>query len=669
MNSNDLQIDRLILVGYRKNYTVPFYPGVNIIYGDADTGKSSILKIIYYLLGSKPIQVDHEIQSSVKYAVLELKLNNVRYCVKRDLYNANQLVEVYSCDFEELDENYPEKYSPSLASDSTEMKSLSEFIMSELNFPHVKLKQAPTKADSALARLSIRDLFKFCYLEQDDVGSKAMINIGNHVVEVRNKEVFKYIFNVLDTNISDVEGDISDKSREKQELSSEFKIITKFLQDTEFESIEKIDEEISSIEDEVDILKEQLDNINNRIVSDSELYNGFKDALDTINLKIVEQETIKKNSANNLERFSRLQNDYINDIGKLKSIQKANEIIGVDTNLTTACPICDSQMEISELSDVFSITDDDKVKHEINSINRRIKDIKHLILENRKEITESSFLLEKLSVEKEKAKLFIDQELEKSISPYLTERDAIVSESAVLSERKDKYRHILKVRNQHSKITDKIGKLESDIVKLNERLERLRKDAPSIDNIIGKLGNYLDSYLEFIHIKNKNNVSISGRTFLPVVRGIEYRNINSGGMRTIISIGYLAILLRARMLLDLNLPNLMMVDTVGKYLGKTKDEYILDTDNDEDQAEGISDPEKYANIYKYLISTAEEFEDKGELCQILLVDNDVPKEITEKYKDFVVAQYSSDGIHGLPVGLIDDWDDTSSKSHELDTTV
>jgi len=652
-----MKIEKLILVGHRKDYIVPFYPGVNIIYGDADTGKSSILKLIYYLLGSKPIQVDQEIQSSVNYAVLELSINNNPYCIKRDIYNPNRLVEVFSCDYENISKNFPQKYTPSVSSSTADTKSISEFILGELNFQNVKLKQAPTKESSDLARLSIRDLFKYCYLDQDDVGSKSMMNIGNPIVEVKNKEVFKYIFNVLDTNITDVDAEISEKTKEKHELENQFRVISKFLQDTEFESIEKIDNKISGIEEEADVLQEQLDDINNRIVADSELYNGFKDALDTINLKIIEQESIKTTSTNNLDRFSRLQNDYLNDIAKLKSIQKSQEIIGQEIPPTATCPICEAQMDISRISESFSITNTDKVRHEINSISRRIKDLSNLISDNRQEITKSTVLLDELNDEKIKAKMFIDQELEKSISPYLTERDAIVRESAVLSERRDKFRHILKVRNQHSKITDRIGKLEADIVKLKDKLDDLKENAPSIDNILSVLGRYLDNYLETVHIKNKTNVLISDKSFLPVVRGNEYRNINSGGMRTIISIGYLAILLRAGLNFDMNLPSLMMIDTVGKYLGKTKDKYQSDT---EDKEEGISDPEKYANIYKYLIGLAEEFEDKNELCQILLVDNDVPQEIVDKYKGFVVAHYSSEGANGLPVGLIDDWDDANS---------
>lgn len=72
-----INIKSLNLVGTRKTYSIPFYPGVNIIYGDSDTGKSSILEFINYLMGSSSIELADEIKSSVEYAALELELNKV----------------------------------------------------------------------------------------------------------------------------------------------------------------------------------------------------------------------------------------------------------------------------------------------------------------------------------------------------------------------------------------------------------------------------------------------------------------------------------------------------------------------------------------------------------------------------------------------------------------
>lgn len=53
---------------------------------------------------------------------------------------------------------------------------------------------------------------------------------------------------------------------------------------------------------------------------------------------------------------------------------------------------------------------------------------------------------------------------------------------------------------------------------------------------------------------------------------------------------------------DINHPRFLMLDTIGKYLGKNlKTKYASDTNIIDDIDEGISDPEKYENIYNALI--------------------------------------------------------------------
>ena len=354
---------------------------------------------------------------------------------------------------------------------------------------------------------------------------------------------------------------------------------------------------------------------------------------------------------NELRNFS-----YKNDIDKLKSATQAKDVIGRETERSTTCPICDSKISLIDISEVFSIPEDSKVKQELNSISRRSKDLIQIIADNQQRVSECTSILTELYEEKNRAKQFLDEELEKSVSPYLTERDAIVTELAYLKERRSKYQQALKVRNQQNSIADQIGRLESSVIKLKNKLDELKENAPSIDTILKALGNDLDHYLEKINIKNRSGVSVSDKSFLPIVRNIEYRHINSGGLRTIVSIGYLAVILKAKLTMDTNVPSLLMIDTVGKFLGKTKEGYKTDTDIQADLTEGVSDPEKYKNIYEYLFDLSEEFENKGKLCQIILVDNDIPPEIAILNKGFEIAHFSTNGVNDLPIGLIDDWD-------------
>ncbi|MCF6441702.1 hypothetical protein L1077_19895 [Pseudoalteromonas luteoviolacea] len=651
-----LLLKQLVLVGHRKDYTVTFNQGVNIIYGDADTGKSSILRVVYYLLGGKTSKLDHEITSSVKYAVLEIEINSAPYCIIRDLYNSSKDVDVYSCPYAKLEENFPEKYASSVTKSTNEKKSLSDFLLEELNFPIVKLKQAPTKDNSETARLSFLDLFKYMYLNQDDVGSTHMLNIGNPVVEVKNREVLKYIFNVLDTNISDLEVDISTRVKEKSDLESQYRVISKFLSEIEFDQTSAIDEEITLIDELKEDLERQLKDLNNKMVSNNKLYSGLKEALDTINLDIKRFESVKSNAERNIERFSRLSNDYLNDIQKLKAAAQAKVAIGKQKHTTSNCPICDNTIDLSDVSEEFDISQENKLKQELNSIVRRSKDLTVLIADNRKELEETNKTLSELYKEQFKAKEYIDEELASSVTPFLAERDVLVKENAKLGERREKYLNALKVRNRQRSIAEHIGRLESNITQLKGRLEEMLMNSPSMSSVLSGLATSLDLFLQNVKINNQFGVSVSEKSFLPIVRNIEYRNINSGGLRTITSIGYLASIMGAKLNTNTNLPSLMMIDTVGKFLGKTPEDGAVDTDLKADEREGVSDPDKYKNLFESLLDLAERFEENGKLCQIILVDNDLPPEVAKKHSGFEIAHYRSNGVNNLPIGLIDDWE-------------
>ena len=98
-----------------------------------------------------------------------------------------------------------------------------------------------------------------------------------------------------------------------------------------------------------------------------------------------------------------------------------------------------------------------------------------------------------------------------------------------------------------------------------------------------------------------------------------------------------------------------MIDTVGKYLQKTKTKYIEETNSQDDLDEDVSSPIKYKNLYEHIINLSIKMEESGKVCQIILVDNDVPPFIEEDYSGFVVKRFSKDPSNNLPIGLIDDY--------------
>ncbi len=654
--STSILIKKLVLVGHRKNYVTSFNPGVNIIYGDADTGKSSILELINYLFGAKKFSLYEEIESSVKFALLEVSLNEKVVCIKRDIFDASCLVEVYHCDFEEIDNFSPEKFWPNFDGSSINYGYYSDFLLESLNLPRLKIKISPSKDDSKMNRFSFRDLFKYCYINQDDLGSKRLLDIGNYALEAKNRETFKYIFNILDTQSSELQIEISDKLTKKKNIEQNYKVIAEFLRTSEFQSLDSLDDAVIFLDRALEDINHHISKINMRMTADNEAYRALKSVHDDNFYAIKNAEDKRDKAISNIQRYIRLKNDYVSDINKFKSLELAKQLIDCDVKVVTLCPVCDSQMQVDEAKNRFDIIEKEKINFEINTLNRRIKDLTSLIDEQRSLSDRQSEELKVLLEDQKRIKEVFDANSKDMITPYLAERDSFISEQASLKEKRNEYVSKLKLRNQHQQLYKSIEDLEIDLATLNEKLKELKENAPSQIDILSSLADELNDYLAFINIKNRTRISISERKFLPIVRDLDYQDINSGGLRTITSIGYFCSIFRKAKDQVLNIPPFLMIDTVGKYLGKTKASYLNETSSTEDLNEGMSDPSKYKNIYEYLIKLSVDFESAGKVCQIILVDNDVPPEIQLDYGGFVVAHFSSEGRNGLPVGLIDDAD-------------
>ena len=188
--SSHLQISRLILVGHRKNYVIKLNPGLNIIYGDSDTGKSTILEFIDYLLGSSSIELADEVKSSVDHAALEIIVDDSYYTVKRSIFNSSELIDVYHSNFEDTEKHIPERYAPNYKTKSGASGFYSDFLLDLLNLPKISIKVSPTQKSSDIKRLGFRSVFKFCYLDQDKVGGKSFLDLGNWSQATSTREVF-----------------------------------------------------------------------------------------------------------------------------------------------------------------------------------------------------------------------------------------------------------------------------------------------------------------------------------------------------------------------------------------------------------------------------------------------------------------------------------------------
>lgn len=644
-------IKKLILVGRDKNYVVPFTNGLNIIYGDSDTGKSSILNLVDYLLGASKVDMYDELEMHGQYALLELELNNQIYTIKRDIFDNNAFVEVYHTPVESIDNVFPKEYGPHSRKEGP-AGYLSEFLLRALNIPLVKLKQAPTKADSKMSTLSFRDIFKFCYLDQDEVGNKDILDQNkNHAVFVKNKETFKFLHHLLDDKITLLQEEIGEKSRQRQSINQQFSIISSFLREARMSTTETLEEMHTQLMEALQAVDSEISQLNQSMKSNSEQDEELRQFIIDKQIHIDSLSMSKMYKETQLDQNLRLKKDYQQDIDKLTASLEVIKKMPNHQSNSVSCPVCDSELQAARFNELFSQYDATAIEQEVKSLKNRVKEITTLIYQDRETILEAAATLDSFNNEIRKAKSLLDVRTKEFVSPFIAQRDILNVRRGEIKEEIKQVDYLLKMRNQVNELVKRSELLSAQITELNTKLDALIAKAPSVDGVLGAIGDNLHEFLTSIPVRNPYGIGISKSTLLPVVRDKDYTRLTSGGLRTLVSVGYLISILRNSLVNETNYPSLIMIDTIGKYIGKTKPKYLKLTNKIEDQAEGLNDPLKYQNIYTYLVNMCEQMLVKYDF-QIIVVDNDLPEGLESQLEKNVVKKFSVVPSEGYEIGFI-----------------
>lgn len=90
-----------------------------------------------------------------------------------------------------------------------------------------------------------------------------------------------------------------------------------------------------------------------------------------------------------------------------------------------------------------------------------------------------------------RAREMLDTESKAMITPYLTQRDTLVKEIASNRQSRSQLVTNIRVRNQQQQIHDSYENINAAIKLLQDRLSELKETAPSIQDVLEKLADYL----------------------------------------------------------------------------------------------------------------------------------------------------------------------------------
>lgn len=617
-----LLIKRIVLVGKEKNYIVSFQEGLNIIYGDSDKGKTTILELIKYALGSEKIKVNLEIEEKVERFFLEVEIKNEFYTIERDLFDKNNYIRVYKEKSENIIENKEISVIYLDLEKDGKFQNYSDFLLEKMGISQGRIsKKRNDKIE--FQKITVPSIMKFCYLTQDDIGSKKMLNLDNYGLFGMNIKILKYIYKVLDEEIAQLEDEIGKLLQDRNTKDKECKIIKDFLFEDEILSMKNLNNEIEEITKILLENENELRNINSEILEKTNVMENFRKNLNENYIKekelSIEIEKLKRQKI----KFGELLEKYIEEIQKIDlGVDLLNKTDIDLNNLECTCPVCKGKITLEEVEENYEIEKKEFLKAEKKRIKQKYTSLEKYIEELSLKLNELIKEKIELSLNIKNSEILLNKEVENHIAPFISVRD-LLNEN--IGRNKEKINECFKLKKIEGKIElkkEEVRDLDKSLSKLNDDLSDKKKNTISTEEMRVNLAFNLERILQNIEIENLYGVGISKR-FLPIFRNDSYESHTSGGVRTILSVAYYLSILEDTINKNLNKPSILLIDTIGNFLGKNKEE------NDEDEV--VNDPKKYHNMYYEILRICEKGKRLDKNVQVIVVDNDYPGKNFEVY--------------------------------------
>lgn len=623
-------------MSYRR--TIEFNEGLTIISGEKTSGKSLILSLIDYCFGKGSkidLSVQQELEALCDEVFLELSINNELMTFNRSLKKKFDKVNIYFCSFMDIDE-----YTPKILT----IKEAMQLIMQKLGVSEYKLiRYKQRSAEKEIDTVSFRDIFRYVYIHQHDLGTGNFLEKNNVFKANKNPHAFKMMFNMVDVDKDTLNEKLVEIQNKISETKKELIGLKSYLKDRDAEdpfivqlTIEKIGQEIDEKRKEKDdVIKDSKSNEN----KENRLYIQLKKDFEEISNEIFGKRKEEKQLNLSLSSKKLLLEEYEVELSEVEETLNVNYKLVISDQILE-CPLCNSQ-----------------IKHDHNNKNT---DTERMLLRIKKEILSKMTLVSGL-IEMDNKKI---EELNKEISslnekreifdeaikvyskkthvPFLSQIETINSMINRLTKDQEVLRESLRIYHKIEEKEKSISALGLEEEKLKEKLASLQITGGDKEKIFIFLDNKYKEYMSRLKYDVLEGTYIHREKYTPYYNGASVYSHESGGLLESMQLSFLgAILLGKEAGYADGHPGLLMLDSISKYVGTLKGEEHsfneLDYPNDNSlNRDAIKDPEVYEEFYKILIEL-------GGNHQIILVENTPPQKFDRLYTKYTFYN----GKHGL----------------------
>lgn len=650
------------------SYDISFHPqgasdgfrALSVIAGPSQTGKTTIVDFISYLLGDDHLPRHAEIRSHVRAAILNVDLAAEPVVIERSTVGGpSSFASVWEGSSGSLDSESEMRLSIEPTSDPA---GLSQYVLASMHLDGVLFPDSSKKEETKTAVMSIRDLFRVFVVPNERLDNKDLVfERSNYMVAQKYRQSVDVMFGVHDNEAANLALQVRNAAELLRTVEGRLSALRQVAErdypegptELELRSLSAAVRvaEISAQIRALDAERRSSDRSSAQLRAD--LREAQRSAQQA-RVRVRDRESL-------LARLDALRGQYADNQRKLAFLVDAEVLF--DPLQVSVCPACFNSIgpltmhdgicglchhevpsspeqipaaapsdgeEISDEHDLPSDGSSAMVRAELRAVRNRLNSLSDYI--GRLTIGQERLVTEADGAEiaATTAAAAIDA-VTQAPAPWLALRDRL---TAQLTDAKLLQQATATGARSWKRVSEEERRVEAARREVDELRRARRRARPDRDALVSSLSERFAEILADIGYPKLHDPYIDDK-LVPHVRGLPYSEASSGGM-VLVALAYNLALWEVSYEQQADAPGLIIIDSPQKNLGHKA------VQGDDDFADALLVDRFYAHVKRWLATD-------GAGAQAIIIDNSPPPSVAD---DVVIRFTRNPGIK--PYGLITD---------------
>lgn len=611
-----IQLRHLIVRTRRTTEHIEFSETVTFIHGPVGKGKSTVARLIDYCLGGD-LERTPAVQQEFVSAKLYLVLGDYECTIERSADDTLGMRVTWSGPNDDIGSvNAPLQTQPTPLVDA-EVYNFSDLVFHLCGVTPIKVRQRSRDHDSPLIRLSFRDIWRYCYLDQIHLDS-SFFRFEDPFRGRKSQDAMRFFTGLHSERLSQLEAALMEAIDEQRTKREAVQQIRAFMNRFSLGSELDLAEQIQNIEKELAILTAKRAEIQQNRAVQIHPTDDLRMQIRNLSQTISELQMALSDSAEAIAEQRALRAELITAKIKAERVEQAGRILeGVQfercpecgRDITTRhfdhdnCRLCGSPLTDSVDETPLEL---EALQHDLNS---RIDEIADSIRRREQMRLRMTRQLEQARDKKRRLDEQLQEELAIYDSAYVASIRNAEREIATLEERLVSLQRLQQMPQAINELEEQAGSIQGRIDRFRTELGEERNRLSAADANIAAIADRFKQIMlsvGFPGVFEDDEVIIDPRNWKPIVVHNDqewgFWDTGSGGKKTLFNVCYALAIHAVARERQMPIPAVLIIDSPTKNISE---------DEDPDLVRSL-----YTEIYR--LATADDSR-----LQFILIDSDL----------------------------------------------